>query len=226
MNFKPLRVTWRLCRPMISRQHEIHLDALLAFARVKEANGDWSAQDDLPLARATVGEDWCFKASALLFDAAQACHLMHMCRRTDVTQISLDGAAGGPLKLRLAEIDTGRGYLKGYSMLQSTQVIKDVTAWCIGDPERVVELLSGIPSIGKLGRNSFGLVESFSVEEAAQSETGLWAYRALPRSFDSTEHVLQARSAGVAYALALGRTSSPYWAPEKTSTLEPIGFAR
>lgn len=226
MKFEPLKIQWTLVRPMLARTHEIHLDALLARARVIEACEDWSAQHDLPLERAVVGDAWCFKASALVFDPAEAMRLTHMTRRTDPTRIALDGDRGGVLKLRQAEINTGSGHLKGYSWFQSTQWVRKACAWCVGDAERISELLVHIQSLGKLGRNGFGLIDGFDVGLAPVSEVNHWLYRALPCEFQGTAEMVKADAIGVNYAQGLGRCMPPYWSSEKALMLEPVGFSR
>lgn len=222
MDHTPLKIRWRFARPMIARQHEIHLDALLARARVIEAQEDWSVQHDLPLERAQVGDAWCFKASALVFDSMESVRLTHMTRRTDIHRISLDGEPGGPLNLRQAKINLGSGTLKGYSWFQHTQWVNEARAWCVGDRERVTELLARITSIGKLGRNSFGLIKDWDVDEAEPDEHNHWLYRALPGEFSSSAFVSQADSLGIDYAQSMGRWLPPYWSPEKDLTLEPV----
>jgi CRISPR type IV-associated protein Csf3 len=226
MKFEPLKIRWTLVRPMIARTHEIHLDALLARARVIEAGEDWSVQHDLPLERAVAGDAWCFKASALVFEPAEAMRLTHMTRRTDPTRIALDGDCGGVLKLRLAEINTGSGPLKGYSWFQSTQWVSEASAWCVGDAERIAEMLVHIQSLGKLGRNGFGLIDGFEIAPAPEPEVNHWLYRSLPVEFNGADELAIADSIGVSYAQGLGRCTPPYWSSEKALMLEPVGFNR
>lgn len=222
MKHTPLKIRWRFARPMVARQHEIHLDALLARARVIEAGEDWSVQHDLPLERASHGDAWCFKASALVFEPLEAVRLTHMSRRTDMHRISLDGESGGPLNLRQAQINMGSGPLKGFSWFQHTQWVNQAHAWCVGDRERVTELLARITSIGKLGRNSFGLINDFKVDDAPENEQDHWLYRALPGDFEGTDLHSRAQALGITYAQTLGRSHAPYWSPEKALTLEPV----
>lgn len=216
-----LRIDWKLQRPMVCRTHEIHLDSLLAWARVQEAGGDWTARHDLPLEVERHGEDWCFKASIVVFNNLEPVRLMHMVRRTDPTQIALDGNGGG-LLLKMATIDTGSRHLKGYSWHQATQMCDTATAWCVGDLDRVTELLGRVQSLGKLSRNSFGLIREFSVAPAEPQEAERWMIRALPAGFEGGSVVQNARAAGVEFALMQGRHQPPYWSPEKARVLEPI----
>lgn len=218
-----LRIDWQLDRPVACRAHEIHLDSLLAWARVQEADGDWTVRHDLPLAVARHGDDWCFKASVVQLRSLEAARLVHMVRRTDVTQVALDGLGGG-LDLRQATINTGSSQLKGYSWYQATQLCSTATAWCVGDLERVIELLGRVLSLGKLARNNLGQVKSFNVVPAPEGEADHWLARALPVSFESAPEMARARELGIEFAMAQGRAQPPYWSAEREIVLEPIGL--
>jgi len=224
MSIRPLRITWSLARPMICPQHPIHLDALLARARVIEEGEDWAHQHDLPLEREEQGGQWCFKASALVLEAAEAVRFTHMSRRTEVTRIALDGQADGIVKLGLSEIPTGSGPLKGYSWFAHTQWVSKATAWCIGEPERIMELLTRIPCIGKLSRNSHGLIKSWDVQEDSRAER-LWMRRALPATFAGTP-VMETAVKVADYATAMSRFTPPYWSRELAETLEVTSHFR
>lgn len=208
---------------MVCRAHEIHLDSLLAWARVQEQNGDWTARHDLPLDVERLGEAWCFKASLVVFNSLEPARLVHMVRRTDVTQIALDSNGRG-LKLSMSTIDTGAGPLKGYSWHQAAQFCDSATAWCVGDMDRVVELLGRVQSLGKLARNNFGLVKDFEVVPATPEESEKWMIRALPAAFEKSSIVDKAKAQGVQFAVAQGRHLPPYWSPEKAVVLEPISW--
>lgn len=219
-----LRIDWQLDRPVACRSHEIHLDSLLAWARVQEADGDWTVRHDLPLAVARPrGDDWCFKASVVQFQSLEAARLMHMVRRTDVNQIALDGLDGG-LDLRQSTINTGASHLKGFSWYQPTQHCSSAVAWCVGDLERITELLGRVLSLGKLARNNLGQVKSFSVVAAPDGEDDHWLARALPVSFEGTPEMDRANDLGIQFARAQGRAQPPYWSSEKSVVLEPICF--
>lgn len=217
---EPLRIEWKLVRPVVARAHELHLDSLLAWARVQEAGGDWSVLQDLPLEREEHQGEWIFKASIVEFESEEATRLVHMVRRTDPTQISLD-AAEGRLVLNRATIAMGSGDLKGYSWHVPTQACRSATAWCVGDLERVTELLGRVRSLGKMARNCFGEVESFTVLPAAEEEADRWTVRSYPEGFSSSEVLGRAQKLGWGFARAVGRAHPPYWHHEKSVVLEP-----
>ena len=218
---QPLRVEWTLVRPVVARAHELHLDSLLAWARVQEAGGDWSVLEDLPLERETHQGEWVFKASVVDFASEEATRLVHMVRRTDPTQISLD-AAEGMLVLNRATISMGSGELKGYSWHVPTQACRSAKAWCVGDLERVTELLGRVRSLGKMARNCFGEVDSFQVLPADEADRERWAVRAYPGVFSSSPALEAAKKFGWNFARAVGRAHPPYWHHEKSMVLEPI----
>lgn len=208
---------------MVCRAHEIHLDSLLAWARVQEENGDWTVRHDLPLDVERQGDAWCFKASIVSFNSLEPARLVHMVRRTDTNQIALDGNGGG-LVLNMATINTSSGHLKGYAFHQATQLCDSATAWCVGDLDRVTELLGRVQSIGKLARNNFGLVEEFNVTPADPREANKWMIRTLPEAFGESDVVAKAKAMGVEFARAQGRHQPPYWSPERSVVLEPISW--
>jgi CRISPR type IV-associated protein Csf3 len=92
---KPFRVTWRLSQPVCLSERPLHLDALLAWARVREAvdagmtaRQALSTQDDLPLERAVKGDSQVWMASALIFKFRSAPFLVQMTRRTSPQELA------------------------------------------------------------------------------------------------------------------------------------------
>lgn len=218
---EPLCIEWKLVRPVVCRAHELHLDSLLAWARVREAGGDWTLRHDLPIEREVHEDQWVFKASVVSFEGPSSLRMTHMVRRTDPTQIALDAAEGRVIYKR-AKIEMGSGELKGYAWHVPTQMWTSAKAWCVGDRERVIELLGHVRSLGKLARNCWGEVSSFAVHPAEDNERDRWTIRAYPAGFKSSKAVLTAQKAGWDFAEAIGRAHPPYWHHEKSTVLEPI----
>ena len=100
-------------------------------------------------------------------------------------------------------------------MLVAQQWIKEVTAWGIGDPERVRDLLARIKFIGKLGRNGQGRVCGITVESAQASEADNWMIRTLPLGMKGKP--------GVQYAEVQQCLRAPYWRKvDRVRAMEPV----
>ncbi|MYM92615.1 type IV CRISPR-associated protein Csf3 [Duganella vulcania] len=197
MGMQPLRLEWTLSTPMVVGAHPLHLDALVAYAVTEEAlrtgmvvSGPISdIARDLPLQREEQAGQWCWKASALR-RAAGPHSTRFWTRKTDPYDYAtraqtgqLEGRFKAPMKPYAAKIDTQRGLLKQQFKFFPVQQIQTVTAWCIGDLNRLEELLhpdSGfVTNLGGKGRMGFGKVRSFLIEsdDAALMK---WAERVLP----------------------------------------------
>ena len=88
-------------------------------------------------------------------------------------------------------------------------------AWCIGNRERVTELLACLTHIGKMGRNGWGLLESVTVENDEEAKAK-WALRVLPKS-------LADEQSGVTYAKVMSPPRAPYWNKlARVEMLEPV----
>lgn len=177
----PFRVEWRLATPMVSPTFPIHLDALLAWAVVDAAGGDWTCQDDLPLARAGAGDDWVWRASRVFPEV----HWRSRYTRFRPVEPWSDGMdygevlepkGGGSRK-------TGTGPYRAY-MLQTDLIHVDrARAWGVGDLDAVRTLLERVTALGALRRLDHGRIHDFEVAEDPAAET-LWPLRALPSRRD------------------------------------------
>lgn len=226
---RPLRLTWTLSSPLVSAPYPLHLDALVAYAVTEEAlrsaeSGYASPEghvrqlaNDLPLARATNDQgSWCWKASALIGKAAM--HSTRLwTRRIDcddyarrIAEGLISGgwgkyiSAGLPLPPYAYKIDLQRGAMKAGFQFFPVRHVHTVTAWCIGDEDRLRELLDPdaglVTNIGARARTGFGKVLSLVIEEDTSAEE-LWQQRMLPWPEEG-------------YVPLQAAHHPPYWAPE------------
>lgn len=207
----------------------LHLDALLAYAVTQETlqnypNSDLLKQsiraigENLPLEKASQGDLWCWKASALVADEVLGHEMRMWTRKTDSEQIALmtqdkslkrAREPAFPLKPFTLKVDTSRGVLKNHFQFIPVRHVKKFTAYCIGDKDRIYDLLqSYITHIGARGRTGFGrialeeqgTIQSIHVVEA-QDALDMWQYRVLPWEKDGYTPIHAAHKA-------------PYWAIE------------
>lgn len=192
---RPLRITWRFASPVaVDSEYPIHLDALLAWAVMDEAERSghpdpWGASDDLGrlLERTAPAAEtpgaWVWKASRLSFEHGGSIHYINTIRRSEPLEY-LEGyereVIGGRPR---AGIDTASGHQRGYQWLMACRWMRSATAHCVGDKAAIESALSRVRYIGKLGRNGFGLVREFDVAEDAAAED-LWRVRTLPPGVD------------------------------------------
>lgn len=217
----PFRVRWELFSPVIVPTMPIHLDALLSWARVREAELDGIAdmlalQHDLPLERHETEHGWCFKASALEFEYEGAPLQLHYNRQSDIDAVA-EPFMRGAIKTRtgVPGFDPVRGMYKAGSFLLTQRFASEVTAYGVGDPARVRELLRHVDSLGKLRRRAKGAVRSVVVEEASTGGER-WVNRNLP---------VGSEFAGDGHALAQQRLHAPYWSRDRQDVLAPVDFA-
>ena len=194
---------------MVVPERPIHLDALLASAKVDEhrrcgqpLEKALSAQDDLPVEKA-VGPDgaWVWKASQLLFCASSPPINVQMTRRVDVDVLAAD--RDHVFTSRRQTVKVGTGPFRNYDLRFPVQWQGEVTAYGIGEVGTVEGLLRTINSLGRLRRNGWGKIASLEVAPAAVETTDYWKRRALPLSF------LPQTLTG--HRLAYGTCRPPYW---------------
>jgi CRISPR type IV-associated protein Csf3 len=174
---EPLRVECRLQTPMAESGHPLHLDALLAWARVDEADGDIAVNDDLPLERfEPEGGDWVWRASVMagvvlwrqqvpFVRSYQAWVWAEDHGRTYVS-----GRNTFPM---------GTGPYKGYDMRRGMVQIDRLAAYCVGDPTAIRRLLGRVTNLGGLRRWDAGRVGEWSVTPDPEALT-LWERRVMP----------------------------------------------
>lgn len=219
----PLKIEFHLGSPVVvDSEYPTHLDGLLAWARVKEAEerGDanpWLAGEDLPLERAGSGDDWVWQASRLIFEAATPRQIVNMQRKCDPDRFYHDFDQGlwkGARGNKPPTINTVSGQQRAYQYYTSVQWMARVEAWCVGDADRVRTLLGRIEHLGKMGRNGFGQVLKITVteDESAQER---WRLRVLPDDVPGLD--------GVEYGVTQHPPRAPYWDKiRRVSLREPV----
>ena len=164
-------VRWRLSTPMVVPERPLHLDALLASARVDAHLRDGKPleealleQENLPLAKAD-GPDgsWVWKASQLLFQPVSPPTNVQMTRRMDVDVMAADRER--VFTSRRQTVRIGTGPFRNYDLRVPVQWQEEVTA------------------LGRLRRNGWGRIAALSVDPALPGEADHWKQRTLPLSF-------------------------------------------
>ena len=232
----PLRVTFNLVTPIVAPVYPIHLDSLIAYgvtqtklAALRSSGGPAgemdntlvrSLADSLPLAREVRGDDWVWKASALIPSEIRFQSIRMMTRKSDPyefakrierDEIKLSSRAttmisnGAPYTFNLIKqtgIPTPR------LMFYPVQHVASFVAWCVGEIDEIEDLLNPengiITSIGKSRRISHGIIQSVSIEEDPEAHTQ-WLRRVLPWPEEG-------------YVSVDAATRPPYWAPENRKT--------
>lgn len=202
---RPLEIRFRLVTMMRAPELPLHLDALLAWAAVDEANGDIEAQSSLPLAKFAPQNDeerWVWRASRIIPVATNR-QTMPTIRTFDPVQWAIDKDQvyiGGPNKLK-----PGTGPYKAYQMIAPMLQAPEAVAWCVGDPDRIQALLARVPTLGKLGRLDCGRIASVTVLDDPHPSRERWRLRTLPERRDE-------------YYAAQMVLRPPYW---RRSAVEP-----
>jgi CRISPR type IV-associated protein Csf3 len=183
---EPLRIEWRLATPIKVGERPLHLDALLAFARVQQALREGRDQqglrryhDELPLGRVGDSTNWVWQASALHITPASTPFITIMTRRTDYEQLARDRGRLFPGNLNV--LMPGTGPMKQYLLRHAFQWTNSVEAFCVGQKQEITDLLSSITHLGGIRRNDWGRITSLTVEADKAAETR-WRERALPES--------------------------------------------
>lgn len=220
---QPFKVTFRFQSPVVTdSEYPIHLDALIAWAVADEAESSgsptaWEDADDLSFALDNAenenGKVW--KASRLIFTPQTERVLMNMIRKSNPEKIMEDYDAGRFEHSRKVNvINTNSGQYRAYQMLIAHQWMEKAEAWGVGDIETVKDLLTRLKSVGKMGRNGFGLISSIEVEECTNAAIQ-WRLRVLPVDMDGVP--------GITYTPGYHCLCAPYW--RKTSQVvaqEPV----
>lgn len=216
----PLRIQWELATPWHPPALGLHLDGLLAHAVVQRKMADLDATDesqakltfadlirDLPLSRfetdgGTQGDRWVWMASLLQGDVVGS-ERRYMTTKTPVQSIADLTAEGLLSKKGGSKVDTVRGPYKAGSMHITLQHVKTLTAWCVGDPDQIADLLGDIHALGGKTRLGHGRIlekagQLFTMDEDAEAFEH-WKRRLMPIEMPG-------------YASVIAPLRSPYWA--------------
>lgn len=202
-------VRWRLSSPMVVPERPIHLDALLASAKVDASlrSGEpleraLARQEELPLERAAGPDgEWVWKASQLLLRPSSSPMNVAMTRRVDVETMAAD--QGRLFTSRRQSAKIGMGPFRNYDLRVPVQWQDEVVAYGVGEIEAVSGLLRDVRSLGRLRRNGWGRVAFCAVTPASVDDDGGWKMRTLPlglRDQALPEHWP-----------AIGNCRPPYW---------------
>lgn len=229
--FEPLRVTFEISGGWASPTFPVHLDALLAYVVTMRSIEDLYDEEpsiqalrelgeDLPLERFEQDGQWVWKASAImpagpvLNDSAfytQRRDLVDYAKRFGNGTLQHGRTAVGKeaLKPYALALHTARGVhrnLLGYYPIQRAfnAGVLTLQAWCIGDHERLVELLTDNRRPTHLGarrRSGFGRINSVYVDRDSSAQTQ-WQLRVKPWPLREDDVPIQAAC------------KAPYWAAE------------
>jgi CRISPR type IV-associated protein Csf3 len=205
---KPFRVIWRLNQPVCLTERPLHLDALLAWSRVRESLQSGMAprqaletQEDLPLEFAVKGDSHVWKASALLFRFRSTPFLVQMTRRTSSEELAF--ARESIVTTRKNQIAQGTGPFKDFDLRITCQWVEYVEAYGVGDIGAVCVLLERISALGKLTRNGWGAISDMQIDPDDRALEN-WRLRTLPFVFEKTKW----------HYPGMGSVRPPYWRRE------------
>lgn len=215
MIMMPLRVTIRLKTPIVVSPAPMHLDGLLSWARVQEAEEMGSEdpialQHDIPLERYGSGDAWCFKASWFQMDYLTDPRPLHYIRRADIEELATAFDAG-LLGKRVPQFDASRGSQKGYSLVVHERHARAAVAECVGEIDRVKDLLQRVTTFGALRRRGRGLVDGIDVEPIHQAN---WERRYMPGNYVAPP--------GRTYMKAQLCLRAPYWDRPGVPVMMPV----
>jgi CRISPR type IV-associated protein Csf3 len=202
---QPLRIEFRLASPITEPVYPIHLDALAAWSAVEaaKAKGDPEpllAQGNLPFAREA--GVWC--ASALQLESVDAPFTVAQTKRTDLLKFS-DALCNGPLKKARNKLDTTRGPWRQSLYFTQCRQVSTAKAWCMGDRDRLEELLSRIDYLGALRRIGRGRITALEIVDDPRAAQR-WRERLLAEPAEG-------------FIPMHGVSSPPYWDRRRAATV-------
>ncbi len=197
-----LKITFTIDGVMFAPSFPIHLDGLLAWARVQEefetnpAMENYDAQHDLPLEKVEQDGKWCWKASQLKINTIGV-QGYAFTRRVSLDQL-VAVADMGVIRKIPNKIPTSKGKFKADLTFAADRIVSTVEAWCIGEKVEIERLLSRITHIGARRKVGKGKVKSVTVE-VEPSANELWQDRVMPWPL------------GDDWVPMVGRCVAPYW---------------
>lgn len=201
-----LKVTFDLVTPMRAPSRPIHLDALLAWAAVTRAGGDISAQEDLPLEKHVAQSgDWCWKASQLQFAKPDLREVIYSCRSFDPWHWGQSWGVTFHKGRGKGALAQGTGPYKGYQFTTPAITVPQVWAFCVGEQDKIEDLLTEVTHVGKLSRLDMGRIKKTTVFPI-DGQQDFWMTRTMP-----DEHK--------GYRKTWGNIRPPYW---KRSTKQVV----
>lgn len=220
--FKPLSVTFELAGAWVPPSYPMHLDGLLAYVITQRELADMETPpaneaelialaenpDAMPLARFFRDGQWVWMASALIVQNARSHESTFFTSRVDTTALAVKVGHGAVQFGRLdpsrkmaplaGNIDTTRGTFRGRLETFPTEQGKNggliLKAWCLGDVERIEELLTDefAPThLGKHRASGYGRIRRVTVapDDAAHER---WMDRVRPWALSEDDIPVQA----------------------------------
>ena len=219
MDAIPLRIEWNIATPWCAPAFGLHLDGLIGHAVIQEAERDgraFTSYDDLlntlPFERHDANGDWCWKASLVTPLAVRGSERVYMTAKSATQSMAgamVDGLiTGRPIK----SIDTVRGAFKNDAFWYTIEHVDQLHAWCIGDPERITELLALVTHVGKRARLDHGRI---ALREQTDADEGGLDYSVVedPLALDLWKRRCMPEAVA-GYAPVQSRLRPPYWQGE------------
>ena len=197
-----VKITWALSTPIVWPDHELHLDALVAWAAVQEAlehgQDPRVARLHLPLEQVEEGGERIWKASQIRFPEYSSFTEIWTRQINYWEGASDKGDVWSGRTKTYSGAMRGTGKHKPYKDSRLRAWAPFAEAWAITtDTDRLKQLLSRVSSIGPERRLGAGRVASMKIEEDPDAEH-LWMHR----------HMAEPREG---YAKTVGNLSDPYW---------------
>lgn len=214
MPLKPLKITFNLASRMVDPDKPIHLDGLLAWARVQQAiradePNPYNFGNNLPLAKETQDSLSVWKASALLFERKHV-ESFAFTKRNDPHDIAIKKRENNKGILEFGKknkVDLQRGAYKQFQDFIPTIWPNKIVAYCVGDKTEIKNLLNEISFLGKYSRMGLGKIKSIQIEEDDTAHE-LWQQRFMPWPLDE-------------YFPLTGKATPPYWDHNITDIFSP-----
>lgn len=203
----PLRIQWTLATPWCPPPVSLHLDGLIAWAMVKEAEDQgrfFENYDEilsqLPFAKHESEAGWVWKASFIKPLQVLGSERRYMTTKTAVASMAELMTEGRIAGKPLTSIDTVRGPFKNDAFWYTIEHVDACAAYCVGDPERLAPLLDLVTHLGKRARLDHGRISAFTMDEDASADR-LWRNRNMPEPENGHQPIM-------------GRLRPPYWMGE------------
>lgn len=215
---EPFKVTCRLADGRInSVDGLLFLDAILYHAwflkyapgvlqgvTEKELHPGWKFNFGLPLTRFHTEQGVRYAASCGFY-RQYGRHIEYWNKRPDFTS----GKNGKRLDAK-GKVDTKAGALKAYHFPQVIRTVSDIEFYGVGTIEKIKDLLSYIPAVGKKPAAGWGMVKEWAVEPFAEDWSTAGKYglmRPMP---------VEGYQAEGSYQIMECPLSPPYWKTGRT----------
>lgn len=217
-NYTAIEVKFKLSA-MALPSMAMHLDDLIAAGAIKkfisQSNNELINDYDaiihhLPVEKyiGVDDNDWVYKASRLKFTQVLSPFMRSISQRINKREFALHREEG-VLNARQNTLNEVSGAFKASIDLIPSAAYVEATGYCIGDIDKVKELLSYIKNVGKKHNRGQGKIIDFDVLPFDKSENDLfWTDRYLPitmKNIATNDHVLATNVA----------TKPPYWKNKK-----------